>query len=47
MCGLFVQLIIAGESYGGRYVPAWAGAIMDYNKANNNAINFAGIAIGK
>jgi carboxypeptidase C (cathepsin A) len=25
------KLIIAGESYGGHYVPAWAGAIVDYN----------------
>lgn len=27
------ELIIAGESYGGHYVPAWTGAIMDFNEA--------------
>jgi len=41
------ELIIAGESYGGHYVPAWANAILKYNAANpNNKINFAGVAIG-
>jgi len=25
-------LIIAGESYGGHYIPAWANAILDYNE---------------
>jgi carboxypeptidase C (cathepsin A) len=43
-----MQLIIAGESYGGHYLPAWAAAIMNYNKVHTgNQINFAGIAIGK
>lgn len=40
-------LIIAGESYGGHYIPAWSSAIMDYNEANpSNTINFAGTVIG-
>lgn len=42
------ELIIAGESYGGHYVPAWANAILDYNQnaAAGGKINLAGIAIG-
>ena len=26
------DIILASESYGGHYVPAWAGAINDYNE---------------
>lgn len=26
------ELIIAGESYGGHYIPAWANAILDFNE---------------
>ena len=40
------KLIIAGESYGGHYVPAWADAILNYNKNSASPINFAGVAIG-
>lgn len=40
------KLIIAGESYGGHYVPAWANAILDYNTKSSSPINFAGVAIG-
>lgn len=42
------DLIIAGESYGGHYVPAWAGAIMDFNAQNDKAsqIPLSGIVIG-
>jgi carboxypeptidase C (cathepsin A) len=41
------QVIIAGESYGGHYIPAWSNAIMDYNaKAGVTKIPFAGITIG-
>ncbi|KAJ1432502.1 Alpha/Beta hydrolase protein [Ochromonadaceae sp. CCMP2298] len=47
------ELIIAGESYGGHYVPAWANAILNFNedlqKKEEGAgvpINFAGVAIG-
>lgn len=41
------KVIIAGESYGGRYVPAWAAAILNFNKANpEKQINFGGVLIG-
>jgi carboxypeptidase C (cathepsin A) len=40
-------LIIAGESYGGHYIPAFTGAILDRNEQQNEAkINFAGALIG-
>lgn len=29
-------IIVAAESYGGHYAPAWTGAIMDYNDATSN-----------
>ena len=41
------ELIIAGESYGGHYIPAWSNAILDYNnQANIVKINYVGAAIG-
>lgn len=45
------KTIIAGESYGGHYIPAWANAILNYNEAQAqkdtpNLINFSGVAIG-
>jgi len=40
------KLIVAGESYGGHYVPAWANAILDYNTDATSKINFGGVAIG-
>eukprot|EP01038_Epipyxis_sp_PR26KG_P004157 gene4157-5921_t len=42
------ELIIAGESYGGHYIPAWANAILDFNEATTtaNKINFKGVVIG-
>jgi carboxypeptidase C (cathepsin A) len=41
------EVIIAGESYGGHYIPAWANAILDYNaKQTTNKINFSGVAVG-
>jgi len=41
-------LYIAGESYGGHYIPAWADAINNYNLSPGptGPINFAGVAIG-
>jgi len=41
-------LYIAGESYGGHYVPAWADAILNYNEkpGPNGPIDFQGVAIG-
>ena len=33
------ELIIAGESYGGHYIPAWAGAILDFNEGVNKGVN--------
>lgn len=38
--------IIASESYGGHYVPAWTGAILDHNEAGGRPIELKGIAIG-
>lgn len=43
------ELIIAGESYGGHYVPAWTGAIMDFNEAQvdkSMKIPLTGVVIG-
>lgn len=41
------KLIIAGESYGGHYIPAWAGAIVDYNEQNKaNPIPLSAVVIG-
>jgi carboxypeptidase D len=37
---------IAGESYGGQYVPYAASAILEHNKATSTPINLRGIAIG-
>jgi len=31
-------LIVAGESYGGHYIPAWVNAVMDFNEANVNKV---------
>jgi cathepsin A (carboxypeptidase C) len=40
-------LIVAGESYGGHYIPAWVNAVMDFNTANiNNAIPLKAAVIG-
>lgn len=44
-----LKLIIAGESYAGHYVPAWAGAMMNHNDKTsdpNEKINLGGIALG-
>ena len=40
--------IIAAESYGGHYIPAWTGAILDHNDRVKTAeqIDLSGIAIG-
>ena len=45
------KTIIAGESYGGHYIPAWANAILDFNedvgaKDSTKLINFSGVVIG-
>jgi len=39
---------LAGESYGGHYIPAWANAVLDYNAnpGSMGPINLAGLAIG-
>ena len=43
-------IYLAAESYGGHYVPAWAGAVMDHNEApeveQNARIPLAGAIIG-
>ena len=41
-------LVIAGESYGGHYIPAFTGAILDRNAvaAQSSHINLAGVLIG-
>jgi len=42
-------LLIAGESYAGHYLPAFASAILAWNQATQGttaAIDFAGVAIG-
>jgi carboxypeptidase C (cathepsin A) len=40
--------ILASESYGGKYVPAWTSAIMDYNArwSTNEPLQLVGIALG-
>lgn len=40
------KLIIAGESYGGHYVPAWASRVLDYNEKNTDKIPLSGVLIG-
>ena len=41
------KLIIAGESYGGHYIPAWSSAVLDYNVVHpSNPINLSGVIIG-
>jgi len=39
-------LILAAESYGGHYIPAWASAILDYNAHASDPLNLVGLAIG-
>ncbi len=39
-------LYISSESYGGHYMPTWASAIVNYNKQNEDQINFKGFAVG-
>lgn len=39
-------LFITSESYGGHYMPTLASEIVNYNKDNNNALNFKGFAVG-
>jgi cathepsin A (carboxypeptidase C) len=41
------QLIIAGESYGGHYIPAWSNAVLNFNQQNpTKAIPLSGVLIG-
>lgn len=41
------KVIIAGESYGGHYIPAWSQAILDYNAAHpSSKIPLSGAIIG-
>ena len=45
------QLVLTGESYAGRYIPAFANALLDYNSglsiaSKNCSINLAALAIG-
>lgn len=40
------KIYIAGESYGGHYLPAFAHAVMDHNEVSSTPINFGGLAIG-
>jgi len=41
------HFILASESYGGRFVPAWADAIMNHNEESQaNAIPLAGLLLG-
>jgi carboxypeptidase C (cathepsin A) len=39
-------LYLTSESYGGHYIPTWADKIVQYNKQNNNQLNFRGFAVG-
>jgi carboxypeptidase C (cathepsin A) len=41
-----VPLYLTSESYGGHYIPTWADKIVQYNKQNNNQLNFRGFAVG-
>jgi len=42
------KIILASESYGGHYVPAWTGAILDYNEhaPEQEKLPLVGVAIG-
>jgi carboxypeptidase C (cathepsin A) len=40
------ELIIAGESYGGHYIPAFSQALLDENSKNGGSIPFSGAVIG-
>jgi len=41
------ELILASESYGGHYVPAWANAVNDYNdRQTSHKFNLKGLLIG-
>lgn len=40
------KLYLISESYGGHYVPQWANKIINYNKRNNNELNFNGFMVG-
>lgn len=41
------KMIIAGESYGGHYIPAWSTAILDHNNEYPDAkFNYVGAVIG-
>jgi len=40
------SLVLATESYGGHYVPAWSSAILDYNAGASDPLRLTGVAIG-
>lgn len=40
------NIILATESYGGHYVPAWSSAILDYNTGASDPLRLMGLAIG-
>eukprot|EP00928_Gymnodinium_smaydae_P018493 TRINITY_DN17035_c0_g1_i1.p1 TRINITY_DN17035_c0_g1~~TRINITY_DN17035_c0_g1_i1.p1 ORF type:complete len:607 (+),score=55.40 TRINITY_DN17035_c0_g1_i1:68-1888(+) len=49
--GLFPErssagFVLASESYGGHYVPAWTAAILDHNAASSEKLPLVGIALG-